>query len=273
MKIKLLLISVLCLLSFSLCAATKPDSIMTYKEVDGHSLNLHIFTPQKHLASENKPAIVFFFGGGWIGGKPEQFYKQSQYLAKRGMVAISAEYRIKNTHGTSPKEALRDAKSAIRWVRAQSNDLGIDPNKIVAAGASAGGQLAAATATSIGFNEATDDVKISARPNALVLFNPVIDNGPSGYGFNRVEDYWQDFSPMHNISDNMPPTILFLGTKDKLIPVSTAKKFKAKVEEQSGRCELHLYPNQPHGFFNVKKYNETLQATDQFLVSLGFIKE
>ena len=267
-----ILLVILCLLPLSAFAAVKPDKTITYKEINDVSLNLHIFTPPNHKSSDSKPAIVFFFGGGWVGGKPTQFYKQSAYLASRGMVAISAEYRIKNKHNTSPKEAVKDGKSAIRWVRAHAEELGIDPQRIAAGGGSAGGHVAAATATLKSFNENSDDTSISSRPNALVLFNPVFDNGPGGYGYGRVKEYWQDFSPMHNLTKDTPPTIVLLGTKDKLIPVATAEQYKKRMEEKGGRCDLHLYQDQPHGFFNVKKYEETLMQADKFLASLGFLK-
>ncbi|MDU0353277.1 carboxylesterase family protein [Paraglaciecola aquimarina] len=85
-------------------ADIRPDKIVTYKVINDSILKLHIFNPQNHKSNDYKPAIVFFFGGGWSGGSPEQFYDQSKYLASRGMVAISAEYRIRNIHNTSPKE-------------------------------------------------------------------------------------------------------------------------------------------------------------------------
>lgn len=253
-----------------------PDKIITYKIINDTKLKLHIFNPPQHKASDNKPAIVFFFGGGWIGGTPKQFYDQSKYLASRGMVAIAAEYRIRKTHNTSPKEAVKDSKSAIRWVRSHAKELGINPDMIAAGGGSAGGHLAIATAVIKGFNEVNESLSVSARPDALVLFNPVFDNGPTGYGYNRVKAYWKEFSPLHNLDENVPPTIVFLGTKDKHIPVETAQLFKSKMLENGIRCELFLYPAQPHGFFNKNKknhkYKETLFETDKFLTSLNYLQ-
>ncbi len=253
-------------------AADTPDRIVQYKKVNDIQLRLHIFNPQDHQASERRPAIVFFFGGGWIGGTPQQFYSQSNYLASRGMVAICAEYRVKRRHGTSPRECVQDGKSAVRWIRSHAAQLGIDPERIAAGGGSAGGQVAAATGTVDGFDEAGEDTTVSCRPNALVLFNPVFDNGPTGYGHDRVKDYWRQFSPLHNIDNTAPPTIVFLGTKDKLIPVSTAKDYQARMEKAGARCDLRLYQEQPHGFFNRAKYYETLLETDKFLESLGYVE-
>ena len=116
-----------------------PDKMVVYKRVDDVELKLHIFEPPDRQANKPVPAIVFFFGGGWVGGTPTQFYHQCDYLASRGMMAISAEYRIKSKHGTTPFECVADGKSAIRWVRANAERLGINPDKIVAGGGSAGG--------------------------------------------------------------------------------------------------------------------------------------
>ena len=252
-------------------AESKPDQILNYKQDGAEQLTLHVFNPPEHKASDNAPAIVFFFGGGWNGGAPSQFYKQSSYLASRGMVAICADYRTAKRHQTTPAECVKDGKSAIRWVRSHAAELGIDPDRLVAGGGSAGGHVAATTGVLKGFNEEGEDVSVSCRPVALVLFNPVFDNGPEGYGYDRVKGYWEDFSPLHNLDASAPPTLVMLGTKDKLIPVATAEAYKAKMEELGVRCDLILYDDQPHGFFNKAKYDETLQAADQFLVSLGYL--
>ena len=259
--------------SMSFAADSKPDVQKTYKKVGDVELKLHIFNPEGHKASDKKPAIVFFFGGGWNGGSPSQFYPQCEHLAKRGMVAISAEYRVKSRNGTSPRECVKDGNSAIRWVRAHAAELGIDPNKLAAGGGSAGGHVAAATGATKGLVEKGEDVSVSSRPDALVLFNPVYDNGPKGYGHSRVKEYWKQISPMHNIDKTTPPTIVFLGTKDKLIPVATAEKYRDLMEDAGVKSELFLYEGQPHGFFNKAKYEETVKEMDLFLVVLGFLKK
>ncbi|GAA4456911.1 alpha/beta hydrolase [Novipirellula rosea] len=253
-----------------------PDKQPVYKTVGDTELKLHVFEPADHKATDSRAVAVFFFGGGWVGGSPSQFYPHCEYLASRGIVAIAAEYRIKSKHNTTPKECVKDGKSAIRWVRQHASELGIDPNKVIAGGGSAGGHVAAATATTDAFNENGEDTSVSCVPNALVLFNPVFDNGPvGGWSHSKVKDYWQDISPAHNISGTTPPTIVFLGTKDNLIPVATAERFKKNMEANGRRCELHLYEDQGHGFFNFGKseyYQATVKAMDQFLASLGYLQ-
>lgn len=251
----------------------QPDVVEVFKKTKEGELSLHIFNPPAHQPGQGIPAIVFFHGGGWQTGGASQFFRQSRYLSDRGMVAISADYRVGKQHGTTPAECVKDGKSAMRWVRAHAKELGIDPDKLAAGGGSAGGHVAAAMALVEGFNEEGEDLAVSCKPKALVLFNPVIDNGPGGYGKERVADYWEAFSPLHNItSSNLPPPAIFmLGTKDKLIPVATGEKFKAKMEAAGARCDLILYKDQPHSFFNKDCYEETIKAADAFLTSLEYL--
>jgi acetyl esterase len=280
MRAILPLILLLALSDLTLDAAKSPLKIagtvaVVYKTIGETTLLLYIFNPKDHLPSDKRPAAVFFFGGGWNGGTPTQFEHHCRYLASRGMVAIVADYRVKSRQGTTPKECVMDGKSAIRWVRSNALMLGVDPNRIAAGGGSAGGHVAAAAGTVLGMEQGGENLKISSKPNALMLFNPVYDNSPSGYGHSRVKDVYPQISPMHNIKKNTPPTIVFLGTEDSLIPVATAKEYKQRMETVGCRCDLHLYDGQPHGFFNYGKqkyYLDTVGKMDAFLVSLNYLK-
>ncbi len=248
-----------------------------YKTVGDVKLYLHIVRPKGLQASDKRPAIVFFFGGGWNGGSPKQFEQHCRHLASRGMVAMAADYRVKNRNGTSPRECVQDGKSAVSWIRANAERLGVDPERIAAGGGSAGGHVAAATGTVDGLNEPGEDTSVSAKPDALVLFNPVYDNGPDGYGYDRVKDYYKEISPLDNIKPGTPPTIVFLGTKDKLIPVATAKEYEARMKAAGNRCETHFYEGRGHGFFNYGRdggndYRDTIEKMDKFLSSLGYLK-
>lgn len=247
----------------------------TYKQIDTLSLQMDIYYPPQMEAGKSYPAMVFFFGGGWNGGRVGQFEPHAQYLSSRGIVCFLADYRVKSRQGTSPFESLMDAKSAVRYIRSNAAEFNIDPDRIIAAGGSAGGHLAAATALVQPYNETTDP-PVSCVPNALVLFNPVIDNGPGGYGFERIGEHFFAFSPLHNIRAGAPPTIFFLGTEDPLIPVATAEYYRTVMEKVGSRCELHLYEGAGHGFFNKDRkggyYYKTVLATDKFLSALGYLE-
>jgi acetyl esterase/lipase len=257
--------------------AKSPTRLVVFKRVGDVELKLHVFEPQGHRPSDRRAAIVFFFGGGWNGGSPSQFYPQAEYLASRGMLAMAAEYRVRRVHGVSPFVCVQDGKSAMRWIRRQAESLGVDPHRIAAGGGSAGGHVAAATATVPGLDEDGEDRSVSCVPDALVLFNPVYDNGPQGYGYDRVKDRHLEISPLHNIRGGAPPNIVFFGDKDSLVPVATAKAFQAKMKKVGTRSELMLFPHQPHGFFNAGRggghaYRQTVHAMDRFLQSLGYLQ-
>ena len=247
-----------------------------YKQSDTTSLFMEVYHPETIDTTIKSTAIVFFFGGGWNGGSINQFKPHAKYFSKRGAVCFLVDYRVKNRQQTTPFESLKDAKSAIRYIREHGDKFNIDTLKIIAAGGSAGGHLAAATALIDDYNEDSDDMSISCKPNALVLFNPVIDNGPGGYGYDRIGDAYKSFSPLHNIKSDAPPTILFLGTNDNLIPVETVKYYQTVMHKIESRCELHLYEGEAHGFFNYKNfeyYKKTISESDKFLQSLGYLKK
>ena len=294
MKSRLLVVLIALSLTAQLCAAEPKKKaakrsrvkwtssvvdtkVEVYKTVGDVQLRMFIFMPKGHKASDSRSALVFFFGGGWKGGSPTQFRMQSEYLATRGMVAMAAEYRVKSRHGTTPFECVKDGKSAVRWIRANAARLGIDPDRIAAGGGSAGGHVAAATATTSQIEEEGEDTSVSCRPCALVLFNPVYNNGPGQWGHDRVKDRYREISPAHNIRVGSPPAIVFLGTKDKLIPVSVAKDYQSQMEKVGSRSELMLFEGQDHGFFNFNKggpavYARTVHAMDKFLASLGLLQ-
>ncbi|MEB2784201.1 alpha/beta hydrolase [Algoriphagus persicinus] len=252
------------------------QELVLYKTVDTTQLYMEVYYPEQINPAEKYPALVFFFGGGWVSGSRAQFEHQANYFARRGLVCYLVDYRTRNHHQTSPFESLKDAKSAMRYIRNNADEFNIDPDKIIAAGGSAGAHLAASTGLIDKFNESTDDLNISSAPNALVLFNPVIDNGPGGYGFERIGDRFKDFSPLHNIKAGAPPTLFLLGTKDALVPVLTAQYFQMVMEKVGSRCDLILYEDQTHGFFNYSQfenYKKTVEATDDFLLSLGYLQK
>ena len=193
------------------------------------------------------------------------------------MATFVADYRVKSRQNTEPNACVADGKSAVRWLRKNAKRLNIDPERIAAGGGSAGGHVAATTGICDGLDAPGEkDSVISSKANALLLFNPVYDNGPKGYGHSRAKKWFPAISPAHNISDDDPPTIVFLGSKDSLIPVSTAEKFDADLKAAGIQSELWIYDGQPHGFFNESKNQEafldTVIKTDEFLQSIKWIE-
>lgn len=259
-------------------AGLQPDKIVNFKQTGADPLTLNIFYPDDYVDGQNRPAIVLFFGGGWKGGNPSQLYPQADYLASRGMIAMSARYRTMSRYKAEPYECVEDGKSAMRYIRQYADELGIDPDMLAAGGASAGGHVAAATATIKEYDCPEDNLSISAVPNALVLYNPVYDNGPDGYGYERVGDYYEKISPLHNLDGTQPPTIVFMGENDKHTPPATVRLYEQRMHDNGNICESILYPGQKHGFFNMHKsknpeyFIKTMTAADQFLTKHGYLE-
>ncbi|MCL4203281.1 MAG: alpha/beta hydrolase [Pirellulaceae bacterium] len=245
-----------------------------YKKTKQAELELVVHYPPGWNEADKRPAIVFFFGGGWTGGKIEQFEPQASYLARRGMVAARADYRVKARHGVTPKDCVEDAKSAVRWMRANAARLGVDPDRMVAAGGSAGGHIAACTALAPGLDADDEDARISSKPNALVLFNPVLRFTGIPQLMERInndETLGQAISPTIHLTKDSPPTLIFFGTADRL--AAMGDEFMKKSKELGHRAELFTAEGQPHGFFNRPTWQEkTTQRMDEFLVSIGYLE-
>lgn len=269
--------------------------VEVYREVGDVKLNAYLFEPAGHQASDKSPAVVFFFGGGWKGGTPGQFLPQCLYLASRGMVAMSVDYRVASRQKVLPQDCVRDAKAAIRWVRANAARLGVDPDRIAAGGGSAGGHLAAATALLPGFEEG-DHLDVSSMPDAMLLFNPAVvlapvEKYPDLLTAEKFADISErtggnplEVSPYQFVRPELPPSIIFHGTGDDQVPFPTVQRFQEAMAAVGNRCELKAYEGQPHGFFNpgrgegepraeaTRRYYDTIKELDAFLVSLGYLQ-
>jgi acetyl esterase len=254
--------------------ATNPKQI-PYKQLpDGESLKLHLFASTASPPEGGRTAIVFFFGGGWVGGRPNQFYPQCRHYAARGMVAIAAEYRVHSRHKSTIAQSVADAKSAIRYVREHAAELGVNPDKIISSGGSAGGHLAACTGVLESYDEASENKAISSQPNAMILLNPVVDTTPLGYlGKLLPKKGDRSLSPVHHVRPGLPPTLICHGTADKTVSHENAVRFEKAMVDAGNRCELKSYDGAGHGFFNPRheaNYHAVVAHMDTFIDSLGW---
>jgi acetyl esterase/lipase/lysophospholipase L1-like esterase len=271
-----------------------------YKTIDDTQLRLWIIRPagaaevSAGTVASPRPAIVFFFGGGWTSGTPEQFLPQARHLAARGMITAVADYRVASRHKVKAAACVEDAKSAVRWLRLHASELGIDPTRICAAGGSAGGHIACCTALIPDLDNSEEDSTVSSVPNALALFNPAVmlaplegvenpDSKPKQESLaSRLGTVPEKLSPIHHIRRDLPPTIIFHGEQDSTVPISTVAAFAQRMQAVGNRCELLQFSEAPHGFFNLRPgtpradqhrqwHLRTLLQLDQFLVSLGWL--
>jgi acetyl esterase/lipase len=245
-----------------------------YKEIGEVTLTLRVYPPDKSKFPDARPAIVFFFGGGWRQGSMVQFEPFAKHFASLGMVGITVDYRVASRHGVTPIECISDARSAIRWVRAHAKMLDIDPDRIVSSGGSAGGHLAACTALVSEFDDSSEDLVVSATPNALILFNPRMNMEGVRHRIDLGENQLLA-SPYHQLDETLPPTLILHGTADKTVPLSDPEEFTQKAVSRGLPCELAAFEGKGHGFFNARNpedYEQVLRRVEAFLGSLGWIE-
>lgn len=255
-----------------LAAKLEPSRVVVYKQVGERKLHLDVFEPEGHTKADRRAAFVTIHGGGWTGLEPRRQYPFAAHFARLGMIGISVEYRLfKPGTGSTVFDCVKDGRSAVRYIRAHAAEFGVDPQKIVANGGSAGGHLAAGTALFDGIDEAGEDVSVSCVPNAAVLFFPVIDTSTAGYGNKKIGPRWQEISPLHRVRPGAPPMILFHGTGDTVTPFPGAKGFCDAMVKAGNRCELVVDEGGAHGYLyrDREHYEDTLRKTEAFLASLG----
>jgi len=236
--------------------------ILAYRVTSRGSLTAHVFVPKEDSNSAPRPAICFFFGGGWYIGMPDQFFNFCRYFAARGFVAVSFEYSTKGRWNASPLDAIQDTRCAIRWLRRHADQWRIDPACVNAVGWSAGGHLVASLPMITAREEPNADTAISARPDAVILLAACIDPTADNW-FSYVLGGACDpglLSPLHNIRSGLPPYLAFLGTRDEFIPMATTREFVQGMTAAGNRCELVVAEGLNHGSFMNDETCERIRA-------------
>lgn len=250
----------------------------TYKTTPQGNLELRVYLPKDTSENNHRPVILFFFGGGWIGGGIDHFRQQGEYLAKRGMVAALVEYRIDSKHHTTPDKAVEDGLDAMKWIADHADELGIDTEKMIASGASAGGHIAACLALcKIKNTDALSDI----HPSLLILFNPVLDlmNATAELEFMPRElelieaigpDKARAISPNQHINDKTPDTLIIFGEHDPLL--EQTYDFIPAAEKFGAETRLLVAKDNGHGFCNKEPWkSSSIRAMDQYLIEKGYL--
>ncbi len=220
-----------------------------YRVLAPEPLRLHVFKPKNWKASDRRVAFVWFFGGGWTRGTPENSAFWTKWAAAHGMVGVAPDYRVKDRFGTSPLEAVADGRAAVRWVEDHAAELGIDPQRVVVGGNSAGGHVALWTAIVRPPPGSSAAESPTYRPVALVLTSAVSDTSKaSGYTPTRFGENAQALSPVHQLDAKMPPVFMLHGDADQTVPQAQALALRQKLRATDNVCEFVSVPGGSHNF-------------------------
>ena len=280
----------------TLMLTTPPMQEMVFKTTKDTSLKIYYSKPAGAKSGKKYPAIIWIHGGGWTSGTASTFFPHAKYFSLRNAVGFSIEYRLIKFGGNGMAECLEDCKSAIRFIRAHAKELNIDPDQIIVLGDSAGGHLAGALGTIDGFNDPTDNLGISAKPNAMVLYNPCVDMTVYPLMKNSIANQVQNiktldsasvkpeqwdlartFSPINYVKSGQPHCLILHGLNDRVIPCEQSVRFTDAMKKAGNDCKVILLPNTRHAFV-VPNYTATEEQVvnaitegDKYLTSLGYL--
>lgn len=237
----------------------------------GRELRCDIYTPAALDAPA--PAVLLLHGGGWRAGDRGMMQGYGERLAAEGFVGIAPEYRL--TPESPWPAQIHDVKEAIRWVRANSADLGIDERRIALLGRSAGAHLALLAAGTDGMTEfegSGGNAGVSGSAAAVVaIFPPTLfytgeerTRGASParalMGDAATDEAARAAGPLTHIRPGYPPTFLLHGTADKVVPPSASIVLYEALVAAGVPVELHMYAEQPHGFAGQPEFIDLCAA-------------
>lgn len=248
---------------------------IVYTTASGFPQRLDLFQPL--LYNRNRPGIVMVHGGGWSAGDKSAYTATARYYASLGYVCASINYRLAPAH-VWPAQ-IDDTQAAVRWMRKYSGKIGLNPARIGAVGASAGGHLVLFLGETDTLNDFDPDLSgYSSRVQAVVdYFGPTDFMNPLEWNpgvwpliQNLIGQPWfpgspayQAASPLYFVSAGDAPTVIFHGTADATVPVGQSQRIVPVMQANSVPVDYYEFPGQGHGF-NAATNNFTIQVMTAF---------
>ena len=237
-------------------ANVRTEKNVVVHQAGGRALRADIFRP----ANPTGPVqgLLFLPGGGWqTADRAPLKERYGVRMAERGYVCVTGEYRVMDE---APWPAqIQDVKATIRWMRANSERLGVDPAAIVVGGKSAGGHLALLVAGTRGVGAFEGDggnTAVGSEVAAVIGVAPVADltewaRRPTMaklFGENPAAETVRAASPLAHVNGDYPPTLLVHGTADTRVPHAMTVRMYQALEQAGVSVDLHLYAGQDHFF-------------------------
>jgi acetyl esterase/lipase len=250
----------LLLLCLTASLSLAADKVRTEHDVDflgaGRKEKADLYLPADPQPGQKFPAVVIIHGGGWAGGEKRAAREINigTTLALNGYVGMSIDYVLANSGHPGPTwpQNLHDCKTAVRWLRANSGRLNIDPAHIGVIGGSAGGHLAAMVGLCGGELDppGQGDCRVQC---AVDLYGPVLwfeQRDLTMFRKTRAEapGLYQQADPRSHIDRNDPPLLILHGTADKTVAVADSEALAAAMKTAGASYQLEVIPNAPHSF-------------------------
>ena len=272
-------------------AAAEPElrANLAYAGTANPRQTLDLYLPRERPTGARWPVIVYFHGGGWVGGsKASGKATLTSWVTAGGYAGASVNYRLA---GEAPWPAqLHDAKAAIRWLRANADALGLDASRIAVVGTSAGGTLATLLGTS-GGDPALEgsvgehpgvDTRVTCVLNRFGRLNflaePAARSAPAqaealagrlrqlfGGALEGRTEIARAASPLTHLTADDPPILTVHGTADGVVPIAQAEEFDAAARRVGARHELVRVEGAGHGFDRPDERRRSREFLDQHL--------
>ncbi len=260
----------------------KEEKGLTYCTFNHRDLLIGAFMPTGK-SSKKIPAVIMIHGGGWRSGSRSQHYPLAERLAHLGYACFTPEYRL-STEALFPA-AVYDIKAAIRWVKANAFRYNVDTSKIVIAGFSAGGELAAFMGTTGNmplFKGCDCNTGATSNVAAVIDIDGILSftNSESGegddskhtsaatywFGYPKKgnEVLWEAASPLSYVSSETPPTVFINSGVARMH--AGREDYIHVLDSNHIYSEVHTFEGAPHSFCLFNPWFEpTIKYMDDFL--------
>jgi acetyl esterase/lipase len=254
----------------------KDATTFCYKETDQGALHAHVFFPLEHPQDTPTTLLIFFHGGFWDAYAATQFATQCLYFAERGCVCIAAETRVSSRHQSTPMDAIEDAQDLVIAAKKNCATLGIDPQKVVLAGAAGGALLALHAAMK---KQPRNDESVNSRPQGVVLFSALVD---ASAGKDHISKFGSRSaakanSPLKMTRRKLPPMLFLHGKNDRITPAEPVHSFRRWMRWKGNKVDVIEYDAVDHRFFNFNcsptHHDLTMQAMEGFLHKLKLMPQ
>jgi len=264
-------------------AQVRVISDIAYAKYGARTLLLDLYLPLK--TGQARPGVIVVRGGGWMVNDRKRFAHVASALAEKGIVAACIEYRIADE--AAFPGAIQDVKGAVRWMRANSKEYGVNSEFIATLGGSSGAQMALLVGLTGGLSDfegnggnsgtssSVQAVVAMATPTDLLSLN---ENNKLTVGtFLHAtplenSELWRQASPINHVMRGGPPVLLLHGSDDDSVPVSQSLEFVRRYRDAGSHAQVYVLPDAPHAFWNYRPwFGEAIERAANFFQ--GLIKE